>query len=46
MAVSPFERNPRRPAGDLELPPLVVLTAVAVAPTAAGLVGPARRDIG
>jgi ABC-2 type transport system permease protein len=44
--VSPFQHVPQLPAADLHVVPLLVLTAVAIALTAAGLVGLRRRDIG
>jgi ABC-2 type transport system permease protein len=44
--VSPFEHVPQLPAVDVTIAPLVVLTVVAAALTAAGLIGLRRRDIG
>ena len=43
---SPFERVPQLPAASLNLQPLVVISAVAVGFTLAGLGGLRRRDIG
>ena len=44
--LSPFERVPQLPAASLTVLPLVVISAVAVAFTLAGLAGLRRRDIG
>jgi ABC-2 type transport system permease protein len=44
--LTPFQHVPQLPAADLTFVPLVALTAVAVAFTAAGLAGLRRRDIG
>ncbi|WP_433178038.1 ABC transporter permease [Actinoallomurus sp. CA-150999] len=46
MDVSPFTHVPKLPGSGLTVTPLAVLTAVAVAGAAAGLVGFRRRDIG
>ena len=43
--LSPYSHVPRLPAAGLTVAPLVVLTAIAAAFTAAGLVGLRRRDI-
>jgi ABC-2 type transport system permease protein len=45
LDLSPFTHIPRIPGGELSAAPLAVLVAVAVALTAAGLVGMRRRDI-
>jgi ABC-2 type transport system permease protein len=45
MDISPFTHVPLLPADDFALGPLAVLTAVAAAFTAAGLVGFRRRDV-
>ena len=45
MDLSPYSHVPRLPAAGLTVAPLVVLTAIAAAFTAAGLVGLRRRDI-
>jgi ABC-2 type transport system permease protein len=44
--VSPFTHVPRLPGGVVTAAPLLWLSAVAVALTAAGLAGLRRRDIG
>jgi ABC-2 type transport system permease protein len=44
--LSPFDHVPRLPAAHLSILPLVVLTAIAAALTAAGLMGLRQRDIG
>jgi ABC-2 type transport system permease protein len=44
VQMSPFAHVPDLPAGDFELLPLVILTVVAAALTAAGLAGFRRRD--
>jgi polyether ionophore transport system permease protein len=44
--LSPFERVPQLPAASLTIRPLLVISAIAVAFTSAGLVGLRRRDIG
>ncbi|MFL6056800.1 MAG: ABC transporter permease [Actinoallomurus sp.] len=46
MDLSPFTHVPKLPGGTLSGTPIVALTAVAVAVTAAGLAGLRRRDIG
>jgi len=46
MTISPFQHVPQLPAADLNVLPLVVLTALAAALTWAGLSGLHRRDIG
>jgi ABC-2 type transport system permease protein len=46
MDLSPFTHVPKLPGGDFSGTPVVALTAVAVAISAAGLVGFRRRDIG
>jgi ABC-2 type transport system permease protein len=45
LDLSPFTHIPKVPGGELSAAPLAVLAAVAVALTAAGLVGMRRRDI-
>jgi ABC-2 type transport system permease protein len=45
MDLSPFTHVPLLPAADLTIAPLAVLTAVAAALTAIGLVGFRRRDV-
>src|ERR687892_37512 len=45
MDLSPFTHVPLLPAEDLSIAPLAVLTAVAAALTALGLVGFRRRDV-
>jgi ABC-2 type transport system permease protein len=45
LDLSPYEHVPLLPAADLTVGPLLALTAVAVALTAAGVVGLRRRDI-
>jgi polyether ionophore transport system permease protein len=45
LDLSPFTHVPRLPGGEASAAPLAVLVAVAVALTAAGLVGLHRRDI-
>jgi ABC-2 type transport system permease protein len=45
LDLSPFTHIPKLPGGELSTAPLAVLVAVAVALTAAGLVGMRRRDI-
>jgi hypothetical protein len=45
MDVSPFTHVPRLPAGAVSATPLLWLTAVALALTAAGLAGFRRRDL-
>ena len=45
LDVSPFSHIPRLPSADVEVVPLLVLTALAVAMTAIGLRGFQRRDI-
>jgi ABC-2 type transport system permease protein len=44
--LSPFQRVPPYPAAAFDIVPLLVLTAVAAAFTALGIVGLQRRDIG
>jgi len=46
LRISPFANVPRLPGGELEILPLAVLLAVAVALTALGINGFRRRDIG
>jgi ABC-2 type transport system permease protein len=46
LDLSPYTHVPRLPFADLNMVPLLVLTAVALALTAAGLAGLRRRDIG
>jgi ABC-2 type transport system permease protein len=45
MDLSPFTRVPLVPAADLEVAPLIVLTAIAAALVGVGLVGFRRRDV-
>ncbi|MFC4048166.1 ABC transporter permease [Actinomadura syzygii] len=45
LDVSPFTHTPKLPGGDFSATPLIALTAVAVAVTAAGLLALRRRDI-
>ena len=45
MDLSPYSHVPQVPVAELSWPPLIVLTLVAVALTAAGVVGFARRDV-
>ena len=45
MDISPFTHVPLLPAADLDVVPLIALTAVAAALSAAGLAGLRRRDI-
>ena len=45
LNLSPFSHIPRLPSADMEIAPLVVLTAIAVAFTAVGLAGFHRRDM-
>jgi ABC-2 type transport system permease protein len=45
MDVSPFSHVPLLPAADLSVAPLIVLTAIAAALTALGLIGFRRRDV-
>ena len=45
MDISPFTHVPLLPAADLDVVPLLVLTAVAVALCAVGLVGFRRRNV-
>jgi len=44
--LSPFERVPQLPAASLTVMPLVVISAIAIGFTLAGLVGLRRRDVG
>ncbi|GAB3413683.1 hypothetical protein [Flindersiella endophytica] len=44
LDISPYAHVPKLPGGALTVTPLVWLTVVAAAPTAAGLVGFRRRD--
>ncbi len=46
MDISPFAHVPKLPAADVTITPIAWLLAVALALTAAGLVGLRRRDIG
>ncbi|MEP7035366.1 MAG: ABC transporter permease [Actinomycetota bacterium] len=46
LRISPFANAPTFPGADLEIPPLVVLTLIAIALTGAGINGFRRRDIG
>ena len=46
LDLSPFTHVPLLPAADLTAGPLIALTAVAAAFTAAGLIGFRRRDVG
>ncbi|GAA4604670.1 exporter of polyketide antibiotics [Actinoallomurus liliacearum] len=46
MDLSPFTHVPKLPGAELTATPILALTAVAVAVTAAGLAGLRRRDIG
>ncbi|GII95890.1 ABC transporter permease [Sinosporangium siamense] len=46
LDLSPFSHLPKLPGGEVSALPLVVLTAVAAALTAAGLYGFRRRDVG
>jgi len=46
MDISPFTHTPKLPGGEFSVTPLVWLTLVAAALTAAGLAGFRRRDIG
>ena len=45
VRLSPFDRTPQVPVTGLDWTPLVALTLVAVALTAAGLAGLRRRDL-
>ncbi|HKH18594.1 MAG TPA: ABC transporter permease [Solirubrobacteraceae bacterium] len=45
MNLSPYTHVPLLPAADLTIAPLIVLTAIAAALTAAGVLGLRRRDI-
>jgi ABC-2 type transport system permease protein len=45
LDISPYGHVPLLPAADLDVLPLLVLTAIAAALTAAGLAGLRRRDI-
>ncbi|WP_433479082.1 ABC transporter permease [Spirillospora sp. CA-142024] len=45
MDISPFTHTPKLPGGDADPLPLVALTAVAAAVTAAGLIAFRRRDV-
>lgn len=46
VELSPFQRTPQLPAADLSVPPLVALSAIAVALAAIGALALRRRDIG
>jgi ABC-2 type transport system permease protein len=46
LRISPFANVPALPRADLEIMPLLVLTLIAIALTAAGIRGFQRRDIG
>jgi ABC-2 type transport system permease protein len=46
LRISPFANVPNLPGAELEIAPLAILLAVAVAMTAAGTWGYRRRDIG
>jgi ABC-2 type transport system permease protein len=45
MDLSPYSHVPLLPAADLAVAPLLALTAIAAALTAAGLIGLSRRDV-
>lgn len=45
MDLSPFGHLPKLPGGNMAWTPVLVLTAIAVALTAAGLVSLRRRDL-
>jgi ABC-2 type transport system permease protein len=46
LDISPFTHAPKLPGGALTVAPLIWLSAIALALTAAGLIGLRRRDIG
>jgi ABC-2 type transport system permease protein len=46
MDISPFTHTPKLPGSTVTALPLVVLSAVAIALTGAGLAGFRRRDVG